>query len=111
MVGPAATATAASVAATATVAAYDRMVAAMAATATAIAPTATPLPTTRLSASSPKTARFHLQAVVDANGPNRLDMLAEGAFVSADAGLSGNRTGADLLSMRIQRNDLIDDIV
>ena len=98
-------------AATATSTAHDRMLASVAATATALAPTATPLPTSRLSAATPKTARFHLQAVVDANGPNRQDMLAQGAFVSADAAPSGARTGGDLLSMRIQSNDRVDDIL
>ena len=102
-------ATATTVAATATAAAYDRAMASMAATATAVAPTRTPVPTARLSAAAPRTARFDLQAVVDANGPDRLDVLAQGAFVSADA--AGGRAGGDLLSLRIQRNDRVDDVV
>jgi len=78
-------------------------------------PTATPTPTgtatppasQRLDSAYPRTARFLMQAVANPNGPNRIDMLAEGMLIGAEVEVvtsDGRRVGTEQLSMRIRRN-------
>ena len=117
-----ATATAAAVRGTA--AAATATVAAAAATATAArftptptpppSPTATRIPSQRLDAAYPRTARFLMQAVANPRGPNRIDMMAEGALIGTEVEVTtsgGRRVGTEQLSMRIRRNERVDDIV
>jgi len=77
-------------------------------------PTATPLATTRLTAAYPRTARFLMQAVAKYPDGRRTDMLAEGALIGLETVVfqdAGQRVGSEQVSMRIKRNEQIDDIV
>ena len=77
-------------------------------------PTATPLATTRLTAAYPRTARFLMQAVAKYPDGRRTDMLAEGALIGLETVVfqdSGQRVGSEQVSMRIKRNEQVDDIV
>jgi hypothetical protein len=77
-------------------------------------PTATPIPTTRLAAAYPRSARFLMQAVARYPDGRRTDMLAEGALIGLETIIfqdAGQRVGSEQLSMRIKRNEEVDDIV
>lgn len=77
-------------------------------------PTATPLATTRLSAAYPRSARFLMQAVARYPDGRRVDMLAEGALIGLEIYVfqdAGQRVGSEQVSMRIKRNEQVDDIV
>jgi hypothetical protein len=77
-------------------------------------PTATPLATTRLTAAYPRTARFLMQAVAKFPDGKRMDMLAEGALIGLETVVfqdAGQRVGSEQVSMRIKRNEQVDDIV
>jgi hypothetical protein len=77
-------------------------------------PTATPLATTRLTAAYPRSARFLMQAVAKYPDGRRVDMLAEGALIGLEIYVfqdAGQRVGSEQVSMRIKRNEQVDDIV
>ena len=77
-------------------------------------PTATPLATTRLTAAYPRSARFLMQAVAKYPDGRRTDMLAEGALIGLETFVfqdAGQRVGSEQVSMRIKRNEQVDDIV
>ncbi|MCC7370217.1 MAG: C39 family peptidase [Chloroflexi bacterium] len=77
-------------------------------------PTATPIPTTRLASAYPRSARFLMQAVAKYPDGRRIDMLAEGALIGLETIVfqdAGQRVGSEQLSMRIKRNEQVDDIV
>ena len=77
-------------------------------------PTATPLATTRLTAAYPRSARFLMQAVARYPDGRRTDMLAEGALIGFETIVfqdQGQRVGSEQVSMRIKRNEQVDDIV
>lgn len=77
-------------------------------------PTQTPLPTTRLLGAYPRSARFLMQAVATHPDGRRVDMLAEGALIGLETIVfqdQGQRVGSEQVSMRIKRNEQIDDIV
>jgi hypothetical protein len=105
---PPATASAVAAAATGTAARFTAVP-----TATAI-PTATPIPTARLERAYPRSARFLMQAIARYPDGRRIDMLAEGALIGLETIIfqdSGQRVGSEQLSMRIKRNERVDDIV
>ena len=82
-------------------------------TSTAI-PTATPIPTARLERAYPRSARFTMQAIARYPDGRRIDMLAEGALIGLETIIfqdAGQRVGSEQLSMRIKRNERVDDIV
>jgi hypothetical protein len=82
-------------------------------TSTAI-PTATPIPTARLERTYPRSARFVMQAIARFPDGRRIDMLAEGALIGLETIIfqdAGQRVGSEQLSMRIKRNERVDDIV
>ena len=110
-----ATATAAASTATATAATATAVATRFTPTPTPTPPaTATAIPSQRLDAAYPRAARFMMQAVVNPRGPNRIDMLAEGALIGTEVEVvtsDGRRVGTEQLSMRIRRNDRVDDIV
>jgi hypothetical protein len=77
-------------------------------------PTATPPATTRLTSSYPRSARFLMQAVAKYPDGRRVDMLAEGAMIGLETIVfqdAGQRVGSEQVSMRIKRNERVDDIV
>jgi hypothetical protein len=77
-------------------------------------PTATPLATTRLTAAYPRSARFLMQAIAKYPDGKRVDMLAEGALIGLETLIfqdAGQRVGSEQVSMRIKRNEQVDDIV
>jgi hypothetical protein len=77
-------------------------------------PTPTQIPTNRLAAAYPRSARFLMQAVARYPDGRRTDMLAEGALIGLETIVfqdSGQRVGSEQLSMRIKRNEQVDDIV
>lgn len=77
-------------------------------------PTATPLATTRLTAAYPRSARFLMQAIARYPDGKRVDMLAEGALIGLETLIfqdAGQRVGSEQVSMRIKRNEQVDDIV
>ncbi|MFN8634084.1 MAG: SdrD B-like domain-containing protein [Chloroflexota bacterium] len=77
-------------------------------------PTATPLATTRLTLAYPRSARFLMQAVAKLPNGQRIDMLAEGALIGLETIVfqdAGQRVGSEQISMRIKRNERVDDVV
>jgi hypothetical protein len=77
-------------------------------------PTSTPLATSRLQAAYPRSARFLMQAVAKYPDGKRTDMLAEGALIGLETIVfqdQGQRVGSEQVSMRIKRNEQVDDIV
>ncbi len=88
------------------------------ATATALrftpVPTPTPQAYIRMLGAYPRSARFVMQAVAKYPDGRREDMLAEGALIGLETTVlqnAGQRVGSEQVSMRIKRNERIDDIV
>src|SRR5262249_38310368 len=77
-------------------------------------PTVTPIPQLRMQNAYPRTARFLMQAIARYADGKRTDMLAEGALIGLETVVfqdSGQRVGSEQVSMRIKRNEQVDDIV